>query len=253
MKKNFMFTIAVLLIFANISVTAQEVPENQYGLKVVNEIELYKELVDADSSKKLVDLEKHIPEVDIDIRYATENNFMNTQLYNSPKAYLRLPAANALQEVQKWLNEQGLGLKILDAYRPYSVTLKIWEAVKDPQYAAPPESGSRHNRGCAVDVSIINLETGKEIDMPTEYDDFSEKASHTYMHLTKEQLKNREMLRSIMSVNGFSSINSEWWHYDYKGWENYHLMDLSIDELNEMQHDCCEKKPCKEKAKKEVK
>jgi D-alanyl-D-alanine dipeptidase len=180
----------------------------------------------------LIDLEDAIPAVVLDIKYATVNNFTGVAVYNIPKAYARLPVANALKKIQYELKKENLGLKIYDGYRPYSVTVKFYEIVKNPDYAASPRKGSRHNRGCAVDLTIIDLTTNEEIAMPTVYDDFSEKAGHGFNELPEIVLKNREKLRKIMTENGFDIYPAEWWHYDFNGWENFELMDISFEELS---------------------
>ena len=123
-------------------------------------------------------------------------------------------------------------MKIFDAYRPYAVTLKFFEVYPDTTFVASPQKGSKHNRGCAIDLTLVDLRSGNELEMPTAFDDFTEKATHAYMNLTKEALKNRQMLREIMSSYGFIPYESEWWHYDYKNWRNYQIMDLSFEELN---------------------
>jgi D-alanyl-D-alanine dipeptidase len=152
-------------------------------------------------------------------------------IYKSPKAYLRRPVAEALFKIEKELNSKGLGLKVYDAYRPYSATLKFYEVFPDTSFVASPRKGSRHNRGCAVDVTIIDLKTGKELEMPTSFDDFTEKASQSYMKLPENAIKNRKLLSEIMTKYGFVKYEPEWWHYDFKGWENFGLMDIPFEEL----------------------
>ena len=223
--KNILF---ILLFF--ITSRAQTNP-NEYGLYVINNIETYNTLVEKDSNKLLVDIEKYITGIVLDIRYATNSNFVGEAVYNIPRAYTRLPVAKALKKVQNELMKENLGLKIFDAYRPYSVTVKFYYKVKDTNFVASPKKGSRHNRGCAVDLTIIDLKTGKEIEMPTEYDDFTEKASHNFKDLPENVLKNRQKLKEIITKNGFKVFTTEWWHYDFNGWENYELMDISFEEL----------------------
>jgi zinc D-Ala-D-Ala dipeptidase len=224
---NYTFLLLVLIQ----SLHAQDIPENEYGLEVIDNVVLYLETVERDSTKRLVDLEEFIPSVVIDIRYATTDNFTDRQLYPYPKAYLRDPAANALRNVQEELESLGLGLKIWDAYRPYAATKLMWDYVQDSRYVADPRSGSRHNRGCAVDITLIDLETGKELPMPTTYDDFSERAHLDYDDFSNEIFNNRAFLLDIMQRNGFDPLPSEWWHFDYRDWRNYELMDVSFDEL----------------------
>jgi D-alanyl-D-alanine dipeptidase len=153
-------------------------------------------------------------------------------VYNIPKAFTRLPVAKALKKVQNELKKENLGLKIFDAYRPYSVTVQFFKKVKDTNYVASPKKGSRHNRGCAVDLTIIDLKTGKEIEMPTAYDDFTEKAASNFNDLPVKIIENREKLKKIMANNGFKVFYTEWWHYDFNGWENYELVDISFEELS---------------------
>lgn len=180
---------------------------------------------------KLVDLKKYLPGVKLDIRYATTNNFTKKQLYNSVKAFVRLPVAKALQKVRKELRKKNIDLKIYDAYRPYSVTVAMWEYVKDDRYAAAPDKGSRHNRGCALDLTLVDARTGEDLEMPTEYDSFTVKSHDNYTNLPAIQIKNRKILRDSMEKAGFVHTSSEWWHFDFRGWNKYHLMDIAFDEL----------------------
>lgn len=208
--------------------TETEIPKNKYGLEVIEDQDLYLRTVAEDPSKELVDVEREVPGVRLDIRYATTDNFMREQLYPVAKAYLRVPAAGALAGVQEALKKRRLELKIFDGYRPYEVTEKIWEPYRNPDFVADPAEGSRHNRGCAVDVTLVD-ENGEELPMPTGYDDFTEKASHDYQHLPEEAIRNRELLREVMESHGFEALSTEWWHYDYVGWERFELLDLPLD------------------------
>jgi len=224
------FHLFLILSFTS-AIYPQEIIENKYGLFVIDNIETYKTIVIEDSSKLLIDLEEFVPGIKLDIRYATENNFFGKAVYNISKAFLRFPAAESLKKIQHELNKIGLGLKIYDAYRPYGVTVKFYEKYPDPNFVASPSKGSRHNRGCAVDLTIVNLKTGEEIKMPTGYDDFTEKANVNYTNLSEEQIKNRKLLMDVMTSNSFIPYGSEWWHYDFKGWEKFELMDLSFEQL----------------------
>ncbi len=223
----------LLIIFTAVSViaNAQSIKTNEYGLKVVDNIASYKKLVEEDSTQKLVDLEKFIPGIKVDIRYATANNFMGEVMYPEAKAFCRLPAAEALKNVQADLKKKGLELKIYDAYRPYGITVKFYKKYKDTTYVASAWTGSRHNRGCAIDLSIIDSKTGKEVNMPTPFDDFTEKAHSDYQNLPKEKINNRELLKGLMVKYGFMPLSSEWWHFDYKDWKKYPLMDISFEQL----------------------
>ncbi|MFL6244602.1 MAG: M15 family metallopeptidase [Thermoanaerobaculia bacterium] len=219
---------ALFVVLACASATV-DVPANRYGLHVVPDLATYERLAKADPDKRLVDLESlGIP---LDIRYATPNNFMKKTLYPVAKAYLRAPAARALADVQRELAARGLGIKVFDAYRPYRVTEAMWEPIKNPDYVADPAKGSRHNRGAAVDLTLIDLRTGAEVVMPTPYDDFTERAGHAFMDLPAEALANRVLLREVMGKHGFEPLASEWWHYDFRGWEGFELMDVPLDEL----------------------
>ncbi len=209
-------------------------PRNPYGLDIVNTIEDYRASVEADSSNLLVDLERYIPGVVLDIRYATENNFTGKKIYTAPKAWLRKSAADSLLKIQQILSGEGLGLKIFDAYRPYAGTLYFYEVYGDTTFVAAPWKGSIHNRGCAVDLTLINLATGEELPMPTPFDEFSEKASYHFKDLPEEVLANRYKLYKIMTENGFTFYEYEWWHFNIKGRDKYKLMDISFEDLEKL-------------------
>jgi D-alanyl-D-alanine dipeptidase len=204
---------------------------NNYGLTVITDTSFYKKEIEKDSLNRLVDIGKFIPLIKLDIKYATKDNIAGMKVYDEPKAFLRLPAAYALKKVQAELNKRGLGLKIFDAYRPYSVTVLFYEKIKDTDYVASPWQGSRHNRGCAVDVSIIDLKTGKELEMPTKIDDFTLKAHSDYQDLSDTVKSNRGLLLNVMKKHGFEQLSTEWWHFDFSGWANYFLLDLKFDDL----------------------
>lgn len=167
--------------------------------------------------------------VPLDIRYATPNNFMKRTLYPVAKAYLRAPAAQALANVQQELAAKGLGIKVFDAYRPYRVTVAMWEPIRNPDYVADPAKGSRHNRGAAVDLTLIDLKSGEELPMPTPYDDFTPRAAHAFEDLPENVRANRALLREVMQRHGFEPLPSEWWHYDFRGWERFDLLDVPLD------------------------
>ena len=204
---------------------------NQYGLKVISRYEDYTATIKADSNNRLMNLEAIIPGVQLDIRYATANNFTGQKVYDSAMAFLRLAPAKALQQVQNELKAQNLGLRVYDAYRPYTITIKFYEIYKDTNFVAAPWLGSRHNRGCAVDVSLIDLNTQQEIPMPTEYDDFTAKAKPDYADLPDSVKANRKLLIDIMAKYNFEVHHSEWWHFDYTGWDKYYLMDIPFRQL----------------------
>lgn len=221
-----------VMLTSNISgVSAQDIPPNKYGLPVVNTMVLYKQLVSADSNQAFVDITTYIPNIRKDIRYATPANFTHQVLYPYAGVYLRLPAAKALRAVQQELNRQGLGLIIYDAYRPYGITEKMWEIVPDDRYAANPRNGSGHNRGIAVDLSMIDLHTGKPVAMPTGFDDFTEKAHHNYVVSDTIIAANRKLLRSTMEKYGFTPLATEWWHYYLKDYKQYPLMNIPFSNI----------------------
>ncbi|MBI2213037.1 MAG: M15 family metallopeptidase [Acidobacteria bacterium] len=222
--------IASLLIVLAAACSASVRP-NEFGLRVVGDEATYARHVGREPGTKLVELTTAVPGIALDIRYATENNFMKRALYTEPAAFLRAPAARALAAVQDELRGQGLGLKVYDAYRPYSVTKAMWESIRNADYVADPAKGSRHNRGCAVDVTLIRLSDGMELPMPTPYDDFTPRARHDFAGLPAEVIANRRLLRESMERHGFVAFESEWWHYDFKGWETYELMDLGFQAL----------------------
>ena len=198
------------------------------GLYVVPDRATYERLAAADPSKRLVDVGAFAP---IDVRYATSNNFMHQVLYPVARVYLRAPAAAALREVQADLARENLGIKIFDGYRPYRVTKAMWEPIKNPDFVADPAKGSRHNRGAAVDLTLIDLRTGQELTMPTPYDDFTSHARQDFMELPPEAIANRAKLRDAMTRHGFVPLPSEWWHFDFGGWEKFELMDVGLEAL----------------------
>lgn len=201
-------------------------------LKPVNKSKIYWQKVQADSLQKMVELKTLLPAIVYDLRYATTDNFTHRQLYNSGKeTFLRLPAARALEKVQHDLNGQGYGLKIFDAYRPYSVTRKMWDLIHDERYVADPAKGSGHNRGLAIDLTIIRLKDGSELDMGTGFDNFTDTAHHNFKSLPPDILENRKLLRATMEKYGFKALETEWWHY---GWPNdgkFEVLDLDFKKL----------------------
>lgn len=221
-----------LVIFQSCSLNYNKITKNEYGLQVIDKIGYYNHVVKTDTSKQMVALKKYIPNVIFDWKYATTNNFTKQVLYTNPDAFMRIEAAEALYKVAIELEAQGLGLKIFDAYRPYSVTKKMWQVVPDDRYAANPAKGSGHNRGAAVDLTLYNLKTGEELEMPTPYDDLTEKAHINYMQLSKNVLKNRAMLITVMHKFGFMALDTEWWHfYLPNAAQRFELMDLNFNKM----------------------
>jgi zinc D-Ala-D-Ala dipeptidase len=224
-----------LLLLVVACATAPSIPKNKYGLEVVSDVATYKRLVRLDPDKELVDVQRMVPGVVIDVRYATSNNFMHTPLYPIARVFLRKPTALALRDVQRNLAAEGLGLKIFDGYRPYSITERMWEPIRNPDFVADPAQGSRHNRGAAVDLTILDLRTGNEIAMPTAYDAFTPAAAQSYNDLSADVIANRGKLRDVMVRHGFDPLPTEWWHFDFRGWKRFELMDLPLQNLATME------------------
>ncbi len=202
----------------------------KYGLKPVT-LDGYKKSVETDPKKELINLENHIPGIVLDIRYATDNNFTGEVIYNLPKAYARKSVADALKNAQSDFSKLGFGIKVFDAYRPYKATVKFYEVYKDTTYVASPYRGSRHNRGCAVDITLIDLSTGAELKMPTGYDSFKKEAWPSTPVNDPEIRKNRQTLIDVMKKHGFRVNSSEWWHFDFVGWSKYEILDIDFEEL----------------------
>jgi D-alanyl-D-alanine dipeptidase len=225
--------ITLFLILDIYYLPAQEGDVNKYGLTVILSANDFIARAEKDSTKSMAELKRLIPNLSYDLRYATTNNFMKKRMY--PKrtscTFLRLPAVYALKKAQEDLNKKGFGLKIWDAYRPYSATESFWELVKDERYVANPSKGSGHNRGIAVDLTIILLLNGRELNMGTGFDNFSDTAHHSFTNLPDEVLQNRLLLKSTMEKFGFISFPSEWWHYSLPDPGAYELLDLSFKTL----------------------
>ena len=183
----------------------------------------------------LIELTKLDKTIKLDIRYATDNNFTGRTVYPEARAFLQRPAAEALVRVHKKLEKQDLGLVIFDGYRPWAITKLFWEVVSPDQrkFVADPAKGSKHNRGCAVDLSIFERKTGALLDMPSGYDEFTERASPGYKGATVLQTKNREMLRALMEAEGFTVNPNEWWHFDYNGWQDYGIYDIAFSAIRD--------------------
>ena len=224
------FIILLFSVFPAIVIAQVATPYEKH-IKVIRSVDAFQEAVNQNPEDELVDIEQYVPGIKLDIRYATANNFTGEQIYTQPKAFVRRPVAEALKNVQESLSKQNLGLLVYDAYRPYAATVKFYEVYHDTTFVASPFSGSRHNRGAAVDVSLINLTTGKELEMPTGYDSFSDTAAPAFSDLPESVKVNRALLIQVMNDNGFTVYPSEWWHFDYQHWEKFELMDLSFEQL----------------------
>jgi D-alanyl-D-alanine dipeptidase len=183
----------------------------------------------------LVELVLLDPTIRLDIRYATARNFLSTPLYSRASAFLQRPAAEALLRAQHSLKPEGYGLLVHDAYRPWYVTKIFWDAspVAQRKFVADPAEGSRHNRGCAVDLTLYDLQTGQAVQMPSLYDEGTERASPSYKGGTTEQRRLRDLLRKHMEAEGFTvdDTDTEWWHFDYRDWRSYGIQNVRFEDI----------------------
>jgi len=182
---------------------------------------------------ELVELTALDPTIRLEIRYATRDNFLSTPVYSEARAFLQRPAAEALVRAQRALRAQGFSLLIHDAYRPWWVTKLFWDATPPDrhEFVADPAQGSRHNRGCAVDLTLARLADGRAVEMPSQYDEMTERASPAYAGGSAESRRLRDLLRAAMEREGFSVFESEWWHFDYSGWREYPILNLPFDRI----------------------
>ncbi len=208
---------------------------NQYGLWVVNNTSTYKNYIATHYNHQLVDIKQYIPTIQFNLQYATKNNFTHTALYPSINTtFASKQLVMQLQKVQNKLAEAGLGLLIFDAYRPYNITQKMWQIIPDDRYAANPTYGSGHNRGIAVDVTIISLTTNKVLNMGTAFDNFSDTAHHSFTQLPSTILNNRSLLKTTMEQFGFTALATEWWHYSLPNAKQYALLNISFSQLKKI-------------------
>jgi D-alanyl-D-alanine dipeptidase len=183
------------------------------------------------ASHNLVPLESVKPPCLAEVRYATRHNFTGRVLYPLPRVFLHRDTARSLAGVQRDLQKRGLGLKVWDAYRPLSVQRKMWNLIRDERYVSnPAKNKGRHTRGTAVDVTLVD-KLGRELPMPSDFDDFSERAHRSYRGGTAEQRRNRQLLEGVMEKHGFVGYPTEWWHFDLEDWEKYPPLDISIESL----------------------
>lgn len=204
--------------------------QNKYGLETTD-LNEYRASLESNPEKELVNLADVAPEIVLEIGYATERNFTGKQIYTLARGYTRKPVAEALKRAQADFNAMGYGIKVYDAYRPYKATVKFYEEYHDTTYVASPYRGSRHNRGCALDMTLIDLKTGEELTMPTAWDAFDSLAWPTAEVADSVARNNRNMLIAVMARNGFSVYAYEWWHFDFNGWEAFEVMDIDFEEL----------------------
>jgi D-alanyl-D-alanine dipeptidase len=181
----------------------------------------------------LVELTSLDPTIRLDIRYATTRNFLGTPLYSQARAFMQRPAAQAVVRVQRALAAEGYGLLVHDAYRPWYVTKVFWDATPadEHEFVADPAVGSRHNRGCAVDLTLYDLKTGRAVEMPSLYDEMSPRAYPAYAGGTAQQRRLRDLLRRYMEAEGFTVYEYEWWHFDYRDWKSYAIQNARFEAL----------------------
>jgi D-alanyl-D-alanine dipeptidase len=184
-------------------------------------------------SADLVELVKLDKSIKLDVRYAGKNNFLSTPMYTQARAFMERPAAEALVRVNHKLHAQGYGLIIHDAYRPWYVTKMFWDATPPDKhiFVANPAEGSKHNRGCAVDLSLYDLKSGKEVAMPSVYDEMTERAYADYTGGTADERARRKVLRDAMESEGFAVYPQEWWHFDYKDWKEYPIINIPFEKV----------------------
>ncbi|MGD1063494.1 MAG: M15 family metallopeptidase [Terracidiphilus sp.] len=183
----------------------------------------------------LVELVTLDPSIKLDIRYATANNFLGTPVYTQARAFLQRPAAEALLRAHRELKAHGYGLIIHDGYRPWYVTKIFWDATPNDKkiFVADPAKGSNHNRGCAVDLSLYDLKTGKEVEMPSGYDEMSDRAYADYPGGTAAERARRALLRKTMENQEFKVNPDEWWHFDYKDWNEYPILNVKFEDIRQ--------------------
>lgn len=190
------------------------------------------------SKPELVEVQKVNPKIAVEVVYATDKNFTGKVIYTASKCLLRKEVAQALNEVQLELEQKGLGLKVWDAYRPMSAQQKFWDVLAEKypdekereNYVSNPKKGGRHTRGTAVDCTLVDLKDGKEVEKPTEFDHFGQEAWRNYNGpaLTLKAKEHRDLLESVMKKHGFDGLPSEWWHFDFQGWQECNPLNVEF-------------------------
>lgn len=199
---------------------------------MISNVPDYRKTVREDALKQMTDLKKIVPGIVLDLRYASKNNFTKHVLYRwAGTTFMRIAAAQALAKIQQALREKGYGIKVFDAYRPWSATKEMWDLVKDERYVADPSKGSNHNRGLAIDLTIVRLNGGAELNMGTGFDNFTDTAHHSFTQLPQEALNNRKMLKTLMEQYGFKPLESEWWHYSWPDNRKYEVLNIALKKL----------------------
>lgn len=238
--KRFSLGIATCLLLVSLPIgIAQQVSFHITPLRPVEELraEALKAQPPHEQEKfrvpDLIELVKLDPAIKLDIRYAGTNNFLGTPVYTQARAFLQAPAAAALVRAEHEVEASGYGLIIHDGYRPWYVTKIFWDATPREQkiFVANPAEGSKHNRGCAVDLSLYDLKTGREVEMPSGYDEMTARAYADYSGGTAEERARRLLLRRAMERQGFTVNPTEWWHFDYKDWRQYPILNTKFEDL----------------------
>jgi zinc D-Ala-D-Ala dipeptidase len=197
----------------------------------ISSIKVYKDSVKQQPEIALVNLKHYIPNVVIELKYASTDNFLHKRLYKTQQCLVNVKACHALIKVQDSLQKLGLGLKIFDAYRPYKYTCLMWALIHDERYVADPSKGSGHNRGIALDITLVSLQTKQELTMPTSFDNFTDTAHHNFNNISKEKIKNRAILKNIMVWAGFTPLETEWWHYQFNMPNKPPVFNIEADKL----------------------
>ena len=182
----------------------------------------------------MIELIKLEPSIRLDVRYATENNFVGRAVYEEPRVFLRKPVAELLVSIHQALKKQNLGLLVFDGYRPWSVTKIFWDVTHPSRrhFVADPEKGSVHNRGAAVDLTLFELNSGKAVPMPSDFDEMAEASYLNYSGGTAVGRQYRDELQRVMTQAGFTGYEYEWWHFNAPDWQAYEILDLSFSELD---------------------
>lgn len=224
--------ILLMAMYSSCSIGQKRLLKNEYGLTVISKIRWCKCTSKTDTVNQLVRLSSTFDTLITDWKYATTDNFTYSVLYNKPEAFVRYPLVSALTSISEELKINGLRFKFFDTYRPYSITKTMWKIIPDERYAANPSKASNHNRAAAVDVTLVDINTGRELAMPTLFDDFTERAHHNYPHLPENVITNRDYLRKIMEKHGFIALENEWWHYSWPdAAKKFDILDIPFSVL----------------------
>jgi D-alanyl-D-alanine dipeptidase len=225
-----------ILTMLGCSIRPSTVPKSKYTTFIPEKSRQYLQKDVLIDSLHMINLNKFIPNLNIEIRYAGNHNFMHTNMYPAHfnTVYVRKPVAIALKKIQQILNTKGLSLKVWDAYRPYAVTVAFWNKIHDVRYVANPAQGSGHNRGIAVDVTLVYLQSGMPLDMGTDFDNFTDSAHTSYQQFSEEILSNRKQLKEIMTAYGFQTLSTEWWHYSWPNATAFPVLDIPLNRMKKI-------------------